>query len=91
MLQNRRLLYERICSIKFESKAELVSWAFDSGKVITFTNPVNFLDLANRGDLTVKIDHIFCDGIVAAKWFSFFLGIQLKRYSFDFTSLAAPY
>ena len=91
MLHDRLVFYRKLCDINFNSYKELLDWAFDSGKVITFTNPVNFIELADQIDITNNIDHILCDGIFAAKWFSLFLGRPMRRYSFDFTSLADPF
>lgn len=74
----------------FTSDEDLVDSLFASGRVVTFTNPINFMKLIECCNFIDDIDDIFCDGIVASTLLSLFLRKKLKRYSFDFTSLATP-
>lgn len=66
-------------------------WFFRTRRVVTFLNPVNYEMLRRSfGDIS-GIDHVFFDGIFAARWIGKLSGNAYKRLSFDFTSVAPPF
>lgn len=90
MIERAKQLCNKLCEDSFSSDEELVEFLFQSSKVVTFINPINFMKLIETCNFIEDIDHIFCDGIAASTILSFFLQKKLKRNSFDFTSLATP-
>jgi len=67
----------------------MVSYLFDNYNAISFINPVNYVK-SRRGDCK-GIDTYLSDGIFSCLVFSIFSGKFIKRFSFDFTSLAGPF
>lgn len=60
----------------------------DKGKIYTFLNPVTYLDSLKHIDLYNEFNGIFADGSILVKFINFFYACQIKRVSFDMTSLA---
>lgn len=60
---------------------------FEIGGIYTFLNPVSYLHLRNSALLN-EFSGIFCDGGILAKSINFFYRKDIKRFSFDMTSLA---
>jgi UDP-Gal:alpha-D-GlcNAc-diphosphoundecaprenol beta-1,4-galactosyltransferase len=55
--------------------------------VVTFANPYSYYILADE-KLDKEFDYIFSDGIALVVLYSLFAKKKIKRYSFDFTSIA---
>jgi UDP-Gal:alpha-D-GlcNAc-diphosphoundecaprenol beta-1,4-galactosyltransferase len=55
--------------------------------VVTFANPYSYYILLDEG-LDKKFDYIFADGISLVVLYNWFSKQPIKRYSFDFTSIA---
>lgn len=58
------------------------------GKIVSFVNPYSFYVLVRMGFDFSKIDVWFSDGFLFCRVMSLF-GYKIKRYSFDYTSIAA--
>ena len=85
------MLIDKVYKSKNKSYEEIIHSAYNMRSVISFIKPVNYLILRKRPELLRNIDYVFCDGILASKWFSLLLKTKIIRASFDFTSLAAPF
>jgi UDP-Gal:alpha-D-GlcNAc-diphosphoundecaprenol beta-1,4-galactosyltransferase len=59
----------------------------NSCRVVTFVNPYSYYLLADEA-LDEKFDCIFADGISLVVLYNWFSKQEIKRYSFDFTSIA---
>lgn len=58
------------------------------GKVYTFLNPVSYLYALKNKDLFARFDGIFADGSILVSAIRLLYGRNVKRRSFDMTSLA---
>jgi len=59
----------------------------NSCPVVTFANPYSYYKLLDEG-LDKKFDYIFADGISLVVLYNLFSKKSIRRYSFDFTSVA---
>lgn len=53
----------------------------------SFVGPVSYFSLRNKDFGCVY----YCDGILAARFFSLFLQMSIERTSFDYSSIASPF
>lgn len=59
-----------------------------NSRINTFLNPFSYLLARKNLELFDKFDHIYIDGIFLVKCLNLFYKTEVKRISFDFTSLA---
>lgn len=58
------------------------------GKIVTFLNPVSYLDSRKNKYLFENFDQIFVDGSILVSSIKLFYGEKIRRRSFDMTSVA---
>lgn len=58
------------------------------GKVYSFLNPVSYIDALTNKDLFLMLDGVFADGSFLCKAIRILYGTNVKRRSFDMTSIA---
>ena len=63
-------------------------WFFETRRVVTFLNPVNYELLRRSVGSLDGIDHVFFDGMFASYWLGKLSGNSYCRMSFDYTSIA---
>lgn len=60
----------------------------ENGRLVTFINPYTYLLARKRWDVFQQIDGICIDGVMLVAFFRLFFGLDVKRRSFDSTSMA---
>jgi N-acetylglucosaminyldiphosphoundecaprenol N-acetyl-beta-D-mannosaminyltransferase len=69
---------------------DVINNRIDLGEDVTisFINPYSYTILREKNNLYKKIDYFCADGILLTKMLNMFFSLDLKRTSFDMTSLA---
>lgn len=79
---------KNLLKIITESKNEIRSFNSSKAELVTFINPVSYCKILQYKDLLKQFDYLLIDGILLSSFINIFGIKNVRRSSFDMTSLA---